>query len=63
MLSSGIYCRVALVRGTDVSEEPARKIYSLVTLKMEMICYSESSVILTRATAHHIPEDNILHCY
>jgi hypothetical protein len=31
------------------------------TLKMEAICFSQSSV-LTRATRSHIPEDSILQC-
>jgi hypothetical protein len=34
--------------------------FSLVTLKMEAICSSETSVLLTRAKRHDIPEDNIL---
>jgi hypothetical protein len=34
----------------------------LITLMMEAICFSETSV-LTRITRRHIPEDGILHSY
>jgi hypothetical protein len=90
MLSSGILCRVALVR-TNVSEECITSIIRvtrngklgrtlavtsnwsmfqllvtaniptlliLVTLMMEAICYTETSV-LTRATECNIPEDRL----
>jgi hypothetical protein len=33
---------------------------SLVKLKMEATCPSEKSVLLSRATRRHSPEDNIL---
>jgi hypothetical protein len=75
MPSSGVLHRVALVR-TDVSEEritiirmtklgelvttnvvPSSPI--LVTLMMETTCSSEISV-LTRATRHNNPEDDIV---
>jgi hypothetical protein len=65
MSSSGVLRRVALVR-TDVSEELSASIIVvvpnspiLVTLMMEAISSSETSV-LTRATRHNIPEDGIL---
>jgi hypothetical protein len=59
MSSSGMLLRVALVR-TDVLEElsaPSSSI--LVTLIMEALSSSETSV-LTRATRRNIPEDGIL---
>jgi hypothetical protein len=89
LASSGMLCRVALVR-TDVSEELSTSIIrvtrfgelgtlavtsnrrtllitantvpsppSLVTLMMEALSSSETSV-LTRATRHNIPDDVIL---
>jgi hypothetical protein len=30
---------------------------------MEEICSSETSVLLTRATRRHIPDEKVLHCY
>jgi hypothetical protein len=39
------------------------KTKSLLTLKMEAICSSETSVLLSRATRHHISEDSLLHCH
>jgi hypothetical protein len=36
--------------------------HSLLTLQMEAICSSETSVLVTRVTRRHIPEDSILHC-
>jgi hypothetical protein len=74
MPSSGMLCRVALVR-TEVSEEHSSFIIRvirigelvtltgspiLVTLMMEALRSSKMSV-LTRATWHNIPEDGILH--
>jgi hypothetical protein len=90
MLSSGIFCRVALVR-TDVSEERSASIIRvtriselkkyiflrsvcqllvtanvvpsspiLVTLMMEVLRSSETSVLMT-ATQGNISEDGILH--
>jgi hypothetical protein len=38
----------------------AGKTQRLVTVKMEAIVSSETSVRLTRVTRRHIPEDNIL---
>jgi hypothetical protein len=35
----------------------------LITLNMEMIRYSETSVLHARPTQHHIPEEDILNCY
>jgi hypothetical protein len=65
MPSSGMICRVALVR-TDVSEDPSASIIKvkiideqiLVTLKMEALRSSETSV-LTIATRRDFPEDGI----
>jgi hypothetical protein len=37
-----------------------RRLESLVTLKMEATCSSETSVLFTRATRRHIPWDEIL---
>jgi hypothetical protein len=75
--SSGMLCRVALVR-TDVSEERRASIIRvrqllvtanvvpsspiLVNLKMEALSSSETSD-LTRATRRNIPEDGIIHSY
>jgi hypothetical protein len=72
MPSSGMLRRVALVR-TDDSEERSASIIRvlvtanvvpsspiLVTLMMEMLGSSETSV-LTRATQRNIPGDGILH--
>jgi hypothetical protein len=64
MPSSGMICRVALVR-TDVSEElrlhqPSSPI--LVTLMMEAVNVSETSVLI-RATRRNILEDGILQFY
>jgi hypothetical protein len=39
--------------------EPER-LRSLVKLNMQTKCSSEKSLLLTRATRRHIPEDNIL---
>jgi hypothetical protein len=68
MPSSGMLCRVALVR-TDFSEESIASIIRVlasspifVTLMMEAIRSTETSV-LTRATRRHIPEDGILHTH
>jgi hypothetical protein len=54
MPSSDICRSVALVR-TDVSEE----FIASITLTMEKIRYSETSV-LTGTTRHNVPEDGIL---
>jgi hypothetical protein len=77
MMSSGMLRRVALVR-TDVSEELSASIIrvtrigklgttlavtsNLVTLMMEALSSSESSVI-TRVTRLNIPEHTILHSH
>jgi ABC-type transport system involved in cytochrome c biogenesis ATPase subunit len=69
MASSGMLRRVALVR-TDVSEERAWLLVTanfpsspiLVTLMMEALCSSETSVII-RATHRYIPEEAILHSH
>jgi hypothetical protein len=45
-----------------ISSLRAGKTKSLVNLKMEALCSSET-YFLTTATRRHIPEDNILHCY
>jgi hypothetical protein len=50
--------RLAFVR-SDVSEE---RIVSIITLMMEMMRSSETSV-LTKATRRHIPKDCILHIH
>jgi hypothetical protein len=54
MVSSGMLRRVALVR-TDVSEKPSASFIRVTRI-------GETSV-LTRATRHNIPEDNILHSH
>jgi hypothetical protein len=54
MVTEKYDCGGAVARG---------KIQSLVTLKMETICTSETSAPLTRATRRHIPEDHIPHTY
>jgi hypothetical protein len=68
MPSSGMLCHVTLVTA-NVSEERISSVIkvtrtgelmSLVTLMMEVIRSSETSV-LTRATWHNIPEDGILY--
>jgi hypothetical protein len=74
MASSGILCLVAPLR-TDVSEklnasiiretrigELGTALAVLVTLMMEALSYSETSVV-TRATRRNIPEDSILHSH
>jgi hypothetical protein len=62
MASSGMLCRVALVR-TDVSDEISASIIRvtriLVILIKKGLSSSETSV-LTRATQRNIPEDAIL---
>jgi hypothetical protein len=67
MPSSGMLGIVALVR-TDVSKGCIASIITvtslsiLITLMMEAIRYSETS-ILTRATRRNILEDDILHSH
>jgi hypothetical protein len=74
MPSSRMLRSAALVR-TNVSEEHVAYLLQLlctanivpsspilVTLMMEAIRSSETSV-LTRATCRHMPEDGILHCH
>jgi hypothetical protein len=63
-MSSGMLCRVALVR-TDVSEELSSVVASkpnVVTLVQEALSSSETSV-LARATRRNIPEDTVLHSH
>jgi hypothetical protein len=54
MPSSWMWRHVGLIRA-DVSEERVAS-----TLKMEAVS-SSKTLILTRATRHHTPEDGILH--
>jgi hypothetical protein len=72
MPSSGMLCRVALVR-TDVSEERSVRrllvtadvvpsLPIIVTMMMEAPRSYETSV-LTRVTRRNIPEDGILYWY
>jgi hypothetical protein len=57
MGSSGMLCRVALVRTDAVPSSPI-----LVTLMKEAPSSSEPS-FLTRATRRNIPEDAIVHVF
>jgi hypothetical protein len=57
MASSGMLRRVALVR-TDVSEELSASI--LVTLMMEVLSSSKTSVLTRTAARRNISEDAIL---
>jgi hypothetical protein len=78
MPSSVMWCRVSLVR-TDISQECIAStllcsmpqlltvhivpsLLILFSLMMGAIC-SSKTLILRRATWHHIPEDGILHSY
>jgi hypothetical protein len=69
MPSSVMLRHVALVR-TDVSEKRSELVTAnivpsspfLVTLMMNALCSSETSV-LTRVTLHNIPEDGLLHSH
>jgi hypothetical protein len=59
MASYGMLRRVTLVR-TDVTVSVVPSSPILVTLMMEALSSSETSV-LTRATRRNVPEDSILH--
>jgi hypothetical protein len=50
-------CGGAVAGGTSL--RPAGKTQSPVSLKMEATCSSETSILPTRTTQNHIPEDNI----
>jgi hypothetical protein len=72
MVSSGLLCRVALVR-TDVSEEPGtsfirvKKIGELETTQAattnRRTLLKNTTLFLTRATRCNNPEDTILHSH
>jgi hypothetical protein len=75
MLSSGMWLRVALVRRTDVSEEHIVSILRVTRLNLprsqrrraswwmaKRTSCDGTTVLLTRVTWRHIPEDNIVNC-
>jgi hypothetical protein len=53
---------------TEVSEEHAVSIFRVIdseslTLNVEAICSSKTSIIKITTRCRHIPEDSILRCY
>jgi hypothetical protein len=56
----GRFLKTSLRKGDNIYISTYQHILSLDTSKIEAICFSETSILLTRAKLRHIPEDNIL---